>query len=252
MSEKICLICQPCGLGDIFYTQKIAKTYYDLGYDIWWPIIHEFAFLKDYIPYINWVSWEDQDNPIPGPPFKESVVFPYKEKYNYNQPNILEGDFIYINGFLPPSEGELIMPFKYKNCNIDGEDWVDYLNFERNLTRENKLYQEVGLEEGEDYVLVNSLYQTRPRISHASYIPTNPEHYGKTVVEWAIVDGYNPFDWLKVIENASSIVTIDTSIQYLIEKLSNKKATEYICYPRRGHKTVEQIEPLFKTPWQYQ
>ena len=252
MSKKTCLICQPCGLGDIFYMQKIAKTYYDKGYEIWWPVIHEFNFLKEYIPYINWVSWEDKDQKLTGPPFGDHIKFPYKEIYDYSQPHIFTEEFVYINGFSSVPPDELMMPYKYKKCNLEGNNWVDYFNFERNVERENELYNLIGLKGDEDYVLVNRLFQTRPHVSFYSPISNDPNYYGKAVVEWTIADGYNPFDWCKVIENASSIVTIDTSIQYLIEKLAPPKVNEYICYPRNGQSTIDQIEFLFKTPWKYQ
>ena len=47
--SKICLIRQPAGIGDIFFTQKIAKDLISKGYEVWWPVIQQFEFIKDYI-----------------------------------------------------------------------------------------------------------------------------------------------------------------------------------------------------------
>ena len=47
--SKICLIRQPAGIGDIFFTQKIAKDYISKGYLVIWPVIEQFEFIKDYI-----------------------------------------------------------------------------------------------------------------------------------------------------------------------------------------------------------
>ena len=47
--SKICLVRQPAGIGDIFFTQKIAKHFIAQGYDVLWPVIEQFSFIKDYI-----------------------------------------------------------------------------------------------------------------------------------------------------------------------------------------------------------
>ena len=51
--SKICLIRQPAGIGDIFFTQKIAKDYISRGYTVIWPVISQFEFIKDYIKVNN-------------------------------------------------------------------------------------------------------------------------------------------------------------------------------------------------------
>ena len=68
--NKICLIRQPAGIGDIFFIQKIAKTYINQGYEVWLPVIPQFEFIKDYIkvPNLHFVN-ETQD-------------FPYKNWFN--------------------------------------------------------------------------------------------------------------------------------------------------------------------------
>jgi len=47
--SKICLIRQPAGIGDIFFCQKIAKDCITKGYEVWWPVIPQFEFIKDYV-----------------------------------------------------------------------------------------------------------------------------------------------------------------------------------------------------------
>ena len=47
------------------------------------PVIHEFKWLKEYIPHFEFVSWGDDENPVNGStePIPESCQFPYKERY---------------------------------------------------------------------------------------------------------------------------------------------------------------------------
>ena len=47
--SKICLIRQPAGIGDIFFTQKIVNHFISQGYEVLWPVIEQFEFIKDYI-----------------------------------------------------------------------------------------------------------------------------------------------------------------------------------------------------------
>jgi hypothetical protein len=75
---KTGLIYQPCGLGDILFLQKAAHYMQEeLDYKVYWPVIHEFKWLSDYIPYFEFVSWGDDDQKITGPPLPESCQFPY-------------------------------------------------------------------------------------------------------------------------------------------------------------------------------
>ena len=56
-----CIINQPAGLGDIFFSMKIAKYMVDLGYEVIWPVIPNFLYLKEYIieKNINFISTSD-------------------------------------------------------------------------------------------------------------------------------------------------------------------------------------------------
>jgi hypothetical protein len=70
------------------------------------------------------------------------------------------------------------------------------------------------------------------------------------VINMNYIEGFNIFDWAKVIEKARGIVTVDTCIQYMIENL-NCQSEFYFCYPRNGSNTLNQIKDLYNTPWTY-
>ena len=65
-----------------------------------------------------------------------------------------------------------------------------------------------------------------------------------------MLEGFTIFDWCKIIENASKISIIDTSLNYIIEKI-DIKTDNLTCYCRQGEYTYNQISPLFKKPWKY-
>ena len=70
----------------------------------------------------------------------------------------------------------------------------------------------------ESYTFINKYYGTPPY--HLVYdIKTNSE---EKIVNLEMLEGFTIFDWCKVIENASKISIIDTSLNYIIEKIELK------------------------------
>lgn len=231
--DKICLIYQPAGIGDIFYSLGVAYHYKKQGYRIIWPVAKEILDLQNYIKDIEFYDWQGE--------------FPKKEYYNHNNLDIIQTEeFV----FLPLHRstdilGDLIMPSKYQLTNLNPNSWRENFNWERNIQKENELYSNVlCLAEDESYILVNQNFVTPPRTMKFP-IELDTEY---KMIPMDYIEGYSVLDWAKVIENASGIVTIDTCIQYMIDKL-NTKAEFYYCYLRNGYGTYHQIKDLFSTPW---
>ena len=60
---KLGLIRQPAGIGDIFFTQKIAKLLLKSRCNkILWPVISEYSYIADYIGHdrIEYVNENDE------------------------------------------------------------------------------------------------------------------------------------------------------------------------------------------------
>lgn len=234
--SKICLIYQPCGIGDIFYSMGIARHYQKLGYKVIWPVIKELLYLNEYMIDIKFCSEEEN--------------FPKKEYYKqYSTEVIHNKDFI----FLPLHRSseitkDLIMPSKYTVANIPNS-WKKNFIWNRNLEKENKLYYDVlNIKDDEDYIFINQNFITPPRTQkfHMSY-----ESNGLREINMDYIEGYTVLDWYKVIENSSLIVTVDTCIQYMMEKMTKLKAKYYFCYVRYGIDTYNQIKDIFSIPWTY-
>jgi hypothetical protein len=47
-----------------------------------------------------------------------------------------------------------------------------------------------------------------------------------------------------------SIITVDTSLMYILEKLNLKNKTNFLCITR-SDTTGEDIKELFTIPWRY-
>lgn len=70
------------------------------------------------------------------------------------------------------------------------------------------------------------------------------------VIEISLIGDKTLFDWCKVIENATEIHTVDTSINYVIETL-NLKAVELNIYPRHSDHIKKCLGPIFKKPYKW-
>ena len=51
--SKICLINQPSGLGDIFFSQKIAQKWLDAGYEVVWPVEDHYYAQYDKMEFLD-------------------------------------------------------------------------------------------------------------------------------------------------------------------------------------------------------
>lgn len=250
MYDKI-VIKQPAGLGDIFFSLKAAYTLHK-GFNcgVVWPLIPQYEWVKDYIkyPFIQFVSQEEDyplKNKINEALFPKTSIVPdirVLELEENNKKYILvplqHADWV--------APGMPVMEAKYQFVNLDSKNWQEFFEFERNTEKENKLYYEVlGLTDDSDYTLVNRRFASPP---DTQIFPNVDVSKFSNYIEMSYIEGYTIFDWCKVIENANGISTIDTSIQYIIEKL-NTKAKFYHCYLRKGNYTYFQIKDLFTTPW---
>jgi hypothetical protein len=239
--DKTCLIYQPAGIGDIFFSQAIAKHYVRLGYKVIYPIKSNLMYLKDYLIFEG-ISYVD-----------ENSEFPYKERYVQFNPSILTGDFVYVN--LDQSQtvvglSEGFMLSKYKLVNLDYKTWDSEFSFNRNKEREDKLFYEIlGLKNGDKYILTNTKFGTPPNFVTLQ-IPIPISEY--KIVDMEFIEGTNLMDWCKTLENASGIITVDTSIQYIMEKLE-LNYDFFDCYPRDGGKGnhLNNIIKIFNIPWEY-
>lgn len=235
MDNRVCLINQPAGIGDVLFLQKMAKHFLDLGYSVYFPLLPQLLFIKDYIKLDNLFFCSVNDE------------FPYKELFNTTN-LIITHELIYVPAtYSDRYIGGSCLESKYKLINLDFSDWQDFLIFNRDLLKENRLFYDIlKLKDDEEYCLINKRWGTPPNSL------TKDVYYdfkGK-IIEIDMIDGFNIFDWCKVIENASQISIVDTSFNYLIEKLELKSSKNYLT-SRFTIPNFSHIINLFKTNWTF-
>ncbi len=233
VNKKICLINQPAGIGDVFFLQKMIDIYINKGFIVIYPIIPELNFIKDYIKKENLIFCSIHDN------------FPYKNYYN-NLKLINEDNFVLIPAtYADRFYGGSCMESKYTLINDTYENWQNHFIFERNTIKENQLFYDVlKLNDDTKYTLVSKNWGTPP-----NYLSKPVYHEFKDkIVEFDFINGYTLFDWCKVIENAHEISIVDTSINYIIEKL-NLKTEKLFLTSRFTPANFSHIINLFNKKW---
>ena len=220
---KVGLIRQPAGVGDIFFTQKIAKKLLSTNRcnKILWPVSKQYDYIGEYLidKDIEFVCEDDQ--------------FEYKEVYNSPINTLYETEeLLYVP--LQHADQTIVLPdhrahghIKYKFCNLSYDNWKEYFNLQRNLDRENKLVDRLNIDINDKYNLINPNYGTYPGFkTRADIQPTN--NYKN--VYMSFIKDIHLFDWLKIAENAQEIHTMETSVCFLLEKINLTNVFVYSKY----------------------
>lgn len=240
---KVALFNQPAGIGDIFFLQKAARHLISLGYDLIWPIIPPFMYIKNYIKNINFVNENDD--------------FPNKNIYKTAEP-INQNNLLYLpfDGCHQRLNVELMKAKYYMmrqlGFDIYENDWKNYLKFERNLEREHECRKAFGIEEGEKFIFANNIFGSPPDIVGRDMMITTdlkvifhqPEH----------INMFNLFDFCWILENAEEIHTVETSMCYLIETLNTKgKLNMYSrkIHGRQQHEDFSYVGGVYNKDWTY-
>lgn len=209
-SNKVCLIYQPLGLGDIFWVQPIVDTIISEGYTVYYPVGKVYYdIVSSYIKKKNLI-W-----------IQETDVFPLKEYYGQVNVHQTEDELYlplsYADRYVPKSS---VMISKYYFLNIPIKDYRKSFSINRNYKREDKLIQTYGLLD--DYIIVNNSFGTEAQQRDILIGGDTKVHYMS--IEQDKMHGFHIFDWIMALENAKEIHTVETSLCYLIDKycLSNE------------------------------
>jgi|TARA_R100000781_G_scaffold90859_1_gene56225 hypothetical protein len=250
MEVRYGLIDQTCGIGDIFYLQKIAKLLIERGLvqKIIWPVKDVYGYLNDYmgtdkIKYIPLSQFDDPTGLFDKGLRLDAVKI---ESFNTHGPT----HWIYI----PFTHADKkfsgsVMKAKYKFANMEGEweDWDDYFDFKRDPDTEYKLFKHLGISRLDDYVIVSGTYGTPPATASRRV-----EYSGdKKVVKLEAIEGFSVFDWCAVFENAAEIHMIETCFIYILEKL-NLKGNVFNLYSKWNPAFWDHIKHIpKKVKWNY-
>ena len=218
---KICLIRQPAGLGDIFFTQKIAKKILKNKESdkIIWPVIKEYEYLANYMFKDNITFINEQNS------------FPFKEIYLADPHYIINNsDLLYIPLQRAQHENCHAMLAKYKFIDLPYEDWQYYFEFERNFEREKYLEKYLekiqGLDINKSFNLINDSFGSK-NTNRDNKISIQPIKNNHKIIKMDYLDFDNVFDWIGLMDKATEIHTVDTVWCFLLKQMNKKNVTVY-------------------------
>ena len=223
---QIVVINQPFGLGDFLFCIPIARDYIAEGYKVLWPVIPAYQNINKHFPEITFIN-------------KEMLKIDYerKDEYELNGMRVIPLRWSYEILNLPFRD---CMKSKYLMFRKDWRRWRES-SWVRDTAKEDELFYEVlGLKDGEKFNLINATF----RNDLSGWVPVQVRNDYRNV-ELKTLQGFTLLDWCKVIENASTIHTVSTSINYLIELL-DLKASEIHLYVRKpDERDFRNIDYLF-------
>lgn len=204
------------GLGDIIFTQQLAKVIAD-GRTILWPVFPQFVEgLNRAYPDVKFIDWKQL-------PIDYNRTGQYETDLAGIGPcTILPFRFACDMLQLPYDE---CMRAKYKLYGLDFEIWRDGADWRRDSMHEAHLYTQLAPIDDSSYVLVNDTFGSDCKLSIIMPFVKKEEIFME------VLPTYSLFDWGGIIEEATAIHTVNTSIIYLLEMLE-LKAPEVHLYQR--------------------
>lgn len=214
-------ILQPGRLGDIIICLPIAKFYYDKGYEIIWPVV---SYCYNIFRDIDYVHAIDLNCSI------DQSVSKSKSILNKFSCEIIDMSFGFPGSDLTNkyhnnttfAENFVLAKYKLANTPIE-ERWR--LQFNRDHEKENSLYERVV--STSKYKLVH-LCSSQGR--HGNI-------HGSDIVEVTKIEGFNIFNWMKVIEHATEIYCVDSVICNLVESQKHLKSVIKNYISKKLHAT---------------
>ncbi len=133
----------------------------------------------------------------------------------------------------------MCMKAKYMLYSLDWKAWKVRAAWYRDIERETALQTKVGIIPGKPYKLINRHFR-----SNNSGIAEIKEQG----IEMRNVSGFSLFDWCSILEDATEIHTVSTSIIYLLELLDLKMPIHlYERLPDENH--FKNVDYLFTKPY---
>lgn len=223
---QIVVINQPFGLGDFLFCIPIARDYIAEGYKVIWPVIPAYQNINKHFPDITFVN-------------KEMLKIDYerKDEYELNGMMVVPLRWSYEIINVPFRD---CMKSKYLMFKKDWRRWRES-TWVRDTAKEDELfYQVLGLKDGERFNLINATF----RNDLSGWVPVQVRNDYRNI-ELKTHEGFTLLDWGKVIENASTIHTVSTSINYMLELMA-LKATDVHLYVRKpDERDFRNIDYLF-------
>jgi hypothetical protein len=226
-------IIQSRGIGDIIIALPIAKWFSERGFHVYWPIdesfFPSFSSVVDYVNFIPFKFTHTMDGFLAAPMrmLNEQGCDPIIPLYSFlSGANLPRRDLFGSQKFDEYKYAISGVPF----C----EKWN--LSLKRNLERENALFQKII--KTEKYVVEH--------LTGSNCHFDNPFNFDPSVQVVKITpETENIFDWIKILENAESLVMVDSCFSNLVEQLGITKQKVFIL------RSDVRFTPVLLSNWKF-
>lgn len=192
-SKKPMIINAFHGLGDIIFSIQIYRALIDQGFNVIHPYLDVYGPIWKHWPEIFWI-----------PKQLLNINYDYKSFIKRQDYEILPLRWSSPANFQ-------VMKAKYDMVDMDFMEWRK-VTWIRDHRAEDHIFNSLGLKEGEKYFFVNTMFQHNDQGKVHIPIPA-----GVKVVKLRKMPGFTLMDWAKVLENATEIHTVGTSINYIMD-----------------------------------
>ena len=215
------LINQPFGIGDILFISPIVKLI-DAEHTVW-PVVDHYYWIKDYILIDNLT-------------FIEQSKFNKQSYLDYNE-------VPFQNAHLLFPQSQDCMEAKYKLFDIDLDIWRS-LSFKRNLEKELKLKKLLDINQNDKFIFINNNFASK-EYNYKIDIKLDTD---LKIIYQQYIEGYTLLDWCGILEQATEIHTVSTSLFFIIEFLNLQQNLH--LYPRKPiDKDLSPIKSLLSSKW---
>ncbi len=208
---KRALLIQPARLGDLFICLPIAKHYSDKGFDVFWPVMQEFLSTFDNIDYVTPIPLGAEfgiGNCVPGAYACDDGTYDKVIDLSFGFPGskvaFWEHNTMMASNFVDAK-------YKIAKMNIHLKHGI---SFNRNTEKEDSLYS--ALVSNDRYVVVHNSTS-----SGDGFLFEPEESADHQVIDVRPVEGYNLFDWYKVIRGAQKVYCVNSSFFNLLEGIDD-------------------------------
>jgi hypothetical protein len=216
------------GIGDIIFSQTAVRDYAD-GRKILWPAMPHFVEgLNRAYPDITFIDYNLLN-------------------INYENRDRIVRDNMEI---IPLRFSDSICKVPYHHCmkskywffGKKWEQWKEKAMWQRDTARESLLYRDVIGDNDTPYRLINDYFGSEKNKMRTNINLTPKE--GIRDIHMSHLEGFSLFDWAMLLQNATEIHTVSTSIIYILELL-DLKAKNIDIYIRKpvesSHANYEYI-----------
>ena len=236
---KKLVISQPGKLGDILITAPMAKYYYDAGYEeIHWPVFDNFKGILERFPYVKPVLF--------GVSLDSKSYLSDKRVSFYDKSctaGIRSAQFYqqFYSTYLKSPEFEMLdacfaFPGHRNDRNNqhgsryiqENKSWIQLKYDLAEVPLKNRWKLEYTREEGKEEKLLEFI-RNYSKQKYGSYeysivqryqsspIRPLPHYEAHNPIIFSYIDGYEIVDWLRVLEEASEIVCVDSCLTHFVE-----------------------------------